>query len=175
MGFLDLPGLQYFYNKYVKGLKSHAFRDPANNLTTTESGYALDARQGKALNDKVTQLNSALTATVLYSGGGRALDYAQPWNETLSFSQFQKIEMAVMFQQQIIVLQFYPMMSDEYTHSFGFNTYNAEIQRVISGTLKFSGRYITEPHLLMQYNGDAISPVNPESIAVLRIVGYKNA
>ena len=61
MGFLDLPGLQYFYNKYVKGLKSHAFRDPANNLTTTASGYALDARQGKALNDKVTQLNSALT------------------------------------------------------------------------------------------------------------------
>lgn len=60
MGFLDLPGLQYFYNKYVKGLKSHAFRDPANNLTTTASGYALDARQGKALNDKVTQLNSAL-------------------------------------------------------------------------------------------------------------------
>ena len=60
MGFLDLPGLQHFYNKYVKGLKSHAFRDPANNLTTTASGYALDARQGKALNDKVTQLNSAL-------------------------------------------------------------------------------------------------------------------
>lgn len=60
MGFLDLPGLQYFYNKYIKGLKSHAFRDPANNLTTTASGYALDARQGKALDDKVTQLNSAL-------------------------------------------------------------------------------------------------------------------
>lgn len=59
MGFLDLPGLQYFYNKYIKGLKSHAFRDPANNLTTTASGYALDARQGKALDDKVTQLNSA--------------------------------------------------------------------------------------------------------------------
>ena len=70
MGFLDLPGLQYFYNKYVKGLKSHAFRDPANNLTTTASGYALDARQGKALNDKVTQLNSALECkqTSLASG-----------------------------------------------------------------------------------------------------------
>ena len=70
MGFLDLPGLQYFYNKYVKGLKSHAFRDPANNLTTTASGYALDARQGKALNDKVTQLNSALDCkqTTLSSG-----------------------------------------------------------------------------------------------------------
>ena len=60
MGFLDLPGLQYFYNKYVKGLKSHAFRDPANNLTTTASGYALDARQGKALKDQLDAQNSAL-------------------------------------------------------------------------------------------------------------------
>lgn len=32
----------------------------ANNLTTTQEGYALDARQGRALDDKVTQLNSAL-------------------------------------------------------------------------------------------------------------------
>lgn len=32
-----------------------------NNLTTTNSGYALDARQGKALNDSITSLNSALT------------------------------------------------------------------------------------------------------------------
>lgn len=28
-----------------------------NNLTTTSSGYALDARQGKALDDKITTLN----------------------------------------------------------------------------------------------------------------------
>ena len=33
----------------------------ANNLTTTASGYALDARQGKALNDKYTSLNSNIT------------------------------------------------------------------------------------------------------------------
>ena len=30
----------------------------ANNLTTTAAGYALDARQGKTLNDKITQLQS---------------------------------------------------------------------------------------------------------------------
>lgn len=119
--------------------------------------------------------NSALAATVLYSGKMRALDYVGPWNETLSFSQFQKIEMAVMFRQQIIVLHFYPMYSDEYTHSFGFNTYNAGIQRVISGSIKFSGRYITNPYLLMQYNGGDISALDPDVIGVLRIVGYKNA
>ena len=81
MGFLDLPGLQYFYNKYVKGLKSHAFRDPANNLTTTASGYALDARQGKALDDKVTQLNSALAhlsgiTSALTNGGVEFISWA---------------------------------------------------------------------------------------------------
>lgn len=30
----------------------------ANNLTTTANGYALDARQGKALNDKITEMTS---------------------------------------------------------------------------------------------------------------------
>lgn len=36
----------------------------ANNLTTTQEGYALDARQGKTLDDKVTQLNFALAINV---------------------------------------------------------------------------------------------------------------
>ena len=38
--------------KYFADLKSHAFNSLANNLTTTTTGYALDATQGKALNDK---------------------------------------------------------------------------------------------------------------------------
>lgn len=32
----------------------------ANNLVTTEEGYALDARQGKALDDKITAINNSL-------------------------------------------------------------------------------------------------------------------
>lgn len=31
-----------------------------NSLLTTEAGFALDARQGKALNDKITQLNGKI-------------------------------------------------------------------------------------------------------------------
>lgn len=30
-----------------------------NNLTTTEAGFGLDARQGKALNDKITEINGS--------------------------------------------------------------------------------------------------------------------
>lgn len=39
--------------KYFTDLKSHAFNALANNLTTTTEGYALDATQGKALQDKI--------------------------------------------------------------------------------------------------------------------------
>lgn len=38
----------------------------ANNLTTTAAGYLLDARQGKALDDKITELNTDLEACVGY-------------------------------------------------------------------------------------------------------------
>lgn len=36
-----------------------------NNLLTTAAGYALDARQGKALDDKITALNGKLNGIVL--------------------------------------------------------------------------------------------------------------
>lgn len=34
-----------------------------NNLTTTEAGFGLDARQGKALDDKITEINGSLNHT----------------------------------------------------------------------------------------------------------------
>ena len=44
-----------------------ASQDVANNLTTNTAGSVLDARQGKALNDKIAQLNSALANIKVYS------------------------------------------------------------------------------------------------------------
>ena len=41
-----------------------------NNLLTTAAGYALDARQGKALDDKITALNGKLTRVQLYKSTG---------------------------------------------------------------------------------------------------------
>lgn len=35
-----------------------------NNLTTTEAGFGLDARQGKVLDDKITELNGSLNVKV---------------------------------------------------------------------------------------------------------------
>lgn len=36
-----------------------------NNLTTTEAGFGLDARQGKALDDKITEINGSLKGNVI--------------------------------------------------------------------------------------------------------------
>ena len=46
--------------KWFADLKSFAFKDLANNLTTTTTGSALDASQGKILNDKYGGLNRSL-------------------------------------------------------------------------------------------------------------------
>lgn len=46
--------------KWFADLKSFAFKDLANNLTTTTTGSALDASQGKILNDKYGKLNQSL-------------------------------------------------------------------------------------------------------------------
>ena len=36
-----------------------------NNLTTTEAGFGLDARQGKALDDKITEINGSLNHNII--------------------------------------------------------------------------------------------------------------
>lgn len=46
--------------KWFADLKSFAFKDLANNLTTSTTGNALDASQGKILNDKYGELNQSL-------------------------------------------------------------------------------------------------------------------
>lgn len=46
--------------KWFTDLKSHAFKDLVNNLTTSTTGSALDASQGKVLQDEVDGLNRNL-------------------------------------------------------------------------------------------------------------------
>lgn len=81
MKFLDLTGLQYFYDKYLRPLKDAAFKNTANNLTTETEGSVLDARQGKTLNDnkfaKANVINNLLTTEAgfaLDARQGKALD-----------------------------------------------------------------------------------------------------
>lgn len=50
------------------GLGAASTQGIANNLTTTAAGYALDARQGKVLQDEVNQINSNLPNIVIVEG-----------------------------------------------------------------------------------------------------------
>lgn len=50
--------------KWFADLKSFAFKDLVNNLTTAATGSALDASQGKILNDKYDELNQSLSFKV---------------------------------------------------------------------------------------------------------------
>lgn len=50
--------------KWLADLKSFAFKDLVNNLTTSTTGSALDASQGKILNDKYDELNQSLSSKV---------------------------------------------------------------------------------------------------------------
>lgn len=50
-----------------------------NNLTTTEAGFGLDARQGKALDDKITEINGSLISPTNF----RVFEYVSntSWSE----------------------------------------------------------------------------------------------
>ena len=50
--------------KWFADLKSFAFKDLVNNLTTSTTGNALDASQGKILKDKYDELNQSLSFKV---------------------------------------------------------------------------------------------------------------
>lgn len=61
----------------LDALKSGALATVVNNLTTTAANTVLDGRQGKALNDKITALNSALTVETDPRDEGANLDVYQ--------------------------------------------------------------------------------------------------
>lgn len=61
--------------KWFADLKSFAFKDLANNLTTSTTGSALDASQGKILNDKYDELNQSLLFTNAASIDGSSFSY----------------------------------------------------------------------------------------------------
>lgn len=46
--------------KWFADLKAHAFEEPVQNLTTNVAGKALDATQGKKIQDEIDALNSSL-------------------------------------------------------------------------------------------------------------------
>ena len=94
MSFLDFPGLQYFYNKYLKPIKPHAREETIKSYTVNEQGHVPDAQlvaqlkeENESLQAKVEALNSALGVKV-YSGESQINGF-ESWavvdNHTVTF------------------------------------------------------------------------------------------
>lgn len=64
------------WSKFVEKLRNVLF---ANNLTTTQAGYGLDARQGKALKDEIDKINTKIKY-VTYRLSGTENAAANTWN-----------------------------------------------------------------------------------------------
>lgn len=56
--------------KYLGDLQSAAYNQLANNLTTTNQGYVLDARQGKILQDQLDNIVTGSAEAVAINSGG---------------------------------------------------------------------------------------------------------
>ena len=83
MAYLDLEGLKHLGQRL--GAVFVRKDQLANNLTTTEEGFALDARQGKALQDAVNGKVGMTTGTAnLTTSGWSASDSS--YVQTVSFS-----------------------------------------------------------------------------------------
>ena len=61
--------------KYLSEVGNAAYVGLANNCTTTVEGFALDARQGKELMDRVNELNRDLGRVRIYVGGDGKLHW----------------------------------------------------------------------------------------------------
>lgn len=57
---LNATTVQEGIDEIKEDLKPHANVNPIVNLLTTETGYALDATQGKVLDDKIALINNSL-------------------------------------------------------------------------------------------------------------------
>lgn len=72
MSFLDFPGLQYFYNKYLKPIKPHAREETIKSYTVNEQGHVPDAQlvvqlkeENESLQEEIEKLNSALSRIIV--------------------------------------------------------------------------------------------------------------
>lgn len=130
-----------------------------NNLDTTEEGYALDARQGKELGDKVTDLEGRLSSYIVDSRIVNGITY-EKWSDgrlrmhgkgTSSSQAFATITFPVSF----INTQYHMVAVAEY-YSSSYISFLCSVQPI-----KPSFGYV----YTRQHNGEAISGVSFHWIA----------
>lgn len=77
--------------KYLSEVGNAAYVGLANNCTTTIAGFALDARQGKELMDRINELNRDLKAIKEHSVWKQIGELSGTTQKTFDFSQYDEV------------------------------------------------------------------------------------
>ena len=77
--------------KYLSEVGNAAYVGLANNCTTTIAGFALDARQGKELMDRINELNRDLKAVKEHSVWKQIGELSGTTQKTFDFSQYDEV------------------------------------------------------------------------------------
>lgn len=77
--------------KYLSEVGNAAYVGMANNCTTTIAGFALDARQGKELMDRINELNRDLKAIKEHSVWKQIGELSGTTQKTFDFSQYDEV------------------------------------------------------------------------------------
>lgn len=116
-----------------------------NNLTTTEAGFGLDARQGKALDDKITEINGSLNSKfqiINPDGITKNFYYEKSIGEVGGWFRFFKIT----------------YFSETGAQGAAYNHFNVTISQVfnngLGGNCNFDiiEEYADNPYIIQRYN-----------------------
>lgn len=157
-----------------------------NNLTTTEAGFGLDARQGKALDDKITEINGSLNSKfqiINPDGITKNFYYEKSIGEVGGWFRFFKIT----------------YFSEAGAQGASYNHFNVTISQVfnngLGGNCNFDiiEEYADKPYIIQRYNtlkqikkfrivrsGNIIyfdfyaNSINNTTIVLINIPFYKN-
>lgn len=157
-----------------------------NNLTTTEAGFGLDARQGKALDDKITEINGSLNSKfqiINPDGITKNFYYEKSIGEVCGWFRFFKIT----------------YVSEAGAQGAAYNHFNVTISQVfdngLGGNCNFDiiEEYADNPYIIQRYNtlkqikkfrivrsGNIIyfdfyaNSINNTTIVLINIPFYKN-
>lgn len=116
-----------------------------NNLTTTEAGFGLDARQGKALDDKITEINGSLNSK---------FQIINPDGITKNFYYEKGIGTAGGWFRFFKITYF----SETVAQGASYNHFNVTISQVfnngLGGNCNFDiiEEYADNPHIIQRYN-----------------------
>lgn len=96
------------------------------------------------------------------------------WHSTYTFSKFSRVDLQIDFQGNRYVIPFYTNHNDDIVQAFSFSSYNTSDNkcRIVTGKLKFAGRYITQIGIAMSYDLQPFTQLDPSTIWVQQIIGY---